>query len=76
VTADGERRPPHACSFLERYLPSYVREWQAVAEAVKAGRTPLVSTSDARAPLLIGPAALRSLREGRTVRLEEVVQPV
>jgi myo-inositol 2-dehydrogenase/D-chiro-inositol 1-dehydrogenase len=75
VTADGERRPPHAYFFLERYLPSYVREWQAFVEAVRTGRTPPVSTSDARAPLVIGLAALRSLREGRTVRLEEVVQP-
>jgi myo-inositol 2-dehydrogenase/D-chiro-inositol 1-dehydrogenase len=75
VTAEGERRPPHAYFFLERYLPSYVREWQAFVEAVKTGMTPPVSTGDARAPLLIGLAALRSLHEGRTVRLEEVVQP-
>src|SRR5690349_14255157 len=29
ITADGERRPPNPHFFLERYLPSYVREWNA-----------------------------------------------
>jgi myo-inositol 2-dehydrogenase/D-chiro-inositol 1-dehydrogenase len=74
VTADGERRPPHPYFFLERYLPSYVREWQAFTEAVKTGTTPPVSTGDARAPLVIGLAALRSLRERRPVRIAEEVQ--
>ncbi|MBV9684061.1 MAG: inositol 2-dehydrogenase [Solirubrobacterales bacterium] len=72
ITAEGERRPPHPHFFLERYLPSYVREWQGFVEAVTTGTDPPVSTGDARAPLLIGLAALRSLREGRPVRIEEV----
>jgi myo-inositol 2-dehydrogenase / D-chiro-inositol 1-dehydrogenase len=72
VTADGERRPPHPYFFLERYLPSYVHEWHAFVEAVKTGTTPRVSVTDARAPLVIGLAAGRSLREGRPVRIEEV----
>jgi myo-inositol 2-dehydrogenase/D-chiro-inositol 1-dehydrogenase len=69
TTAGGERRPPNPYFFLERYLPSYVREWQAFVEAVKTGANPPVSTSDARAPLVIGLAALRSLSEGRPVRV-------
>jgi len=72
ITADGERRPPNPDFFLGRYLPSYVREWLAFIEAVKTGATPPVSTADARAPLVIGLAAARSLREGRPVRVEEV----
>ncbi|MBV8712465.1 MAG: inositol 2-dehydrogenase [Solirubrobacterales bacterium] len=72
ITAEGERRPPHPDFFLERYLLSYVREWQGFVEAVKTGTVPPVSTGDARAPLLIGLAALRSLRDGRPVRVEEV----
>ena len=74
VTAAGERRPPNPYFFLERYLPSYVREWEAFVEAVKRGEDPPVSSADARAPLVIGLAAGRSLREGRPVRVE-VVQP-
>jgi myo-inositol 2-dehydrogenase / D-chiro-inositol 1-dehydrogenase len=72
LTAAGERRPPNPYFFLERYLPSYVREWQAFIEAVRRGEDPPVSTVDARAPLVIGLAAGRSLREGRPVRIEEV----
>jgi myo-inositol 2-dehydrogenase/D-chiro-inositol 1-dehydrogenase len=72
ITAAGERRPPNPYFFLERYLPSYVREWQAFVDAVKSGATPPVSTDDARAPLVIGLAAIRSLRESRPVRIEEV----
>ena len=75
VTADGERRPTNPYFFLERYLHSYVREWQGFVEAVKTGTTPPVSTADARAPLVIGLAALRSLREGRPVRTGEVELP-
>ncbi len=51
--------------FLERYLPSYVREWNAFVSAVAERRTPPVTVADARAPLVIGLAAWRSLREGR-----------
>jgi myo-inositol 2-dehydrogenase/D-chiro-inositol 1-dehydrogenase len=72
LTGAGERRPPNPYFFLERYLPSYVREWQAFVEAVRRGEDPPVTTVDARAPLVIGLAAGRSLREGRPVRLEEV----
>jgi myo-inositol 2-dehydrogenase / D-chiro-inositol 1-dehydrogenase len=75
ITADGERRPPHPYFFLERYLPSYVREWEAFVDAVKGGEDPPVSTADARAPLVIGLAAGRSLREGRPVRVKEVKAP-
>ncbi len=72
ITAAGERRPPNPHFFLERYLPSYVLEWEAFVEAVNTGATPPVSGADARAPLVIGLAAGRSLREGRPVRVEEV----
>ena len=72
ITAAGERRAPNPHFFLERYLPSYVLEWEAFVEAVKTGAAPPVSGVDARAPLVIGLAAGRSLREGRPVRVEEV----
>ena len=73
LTAAGERRPPNPYFFLERYLPSYVREWEAFVEARQdAGSTRRFRRVDARAPLVIGLAAGRSLREGRPVRVEEV----
>jgi myo-inositol 2-dehydrogenase / D-chiro-inositol 1-dehydrogenase len=58
--------------YLERYIPSYLREWEAFVGAVSSGETPSVTGPDARAPLVIGMAAWRSLREGRPVRVEEV----
>jgi myo-inositol 2-dehydrogenase / D-chiro-inositol 1-dehydrogenase len=72
-TADGTSLPALPHFFLERYVPSYVREWEAFVDAVSRGVTPPVSGADARAPLVIGLAAQRSLREGRPVRIEEVV---
>jgi myo-inositol 2-dehydrogenase/D-chiro-inositol 1-dehydrogenase len=71
-TADGTRMATLPYFYLERYVPSYVREWEAFAAALKAGRMPPVTMGDARAPLVIGLAAWRSLREGRPVRIEEV----
>jgi myo-inositol 2-dehydrogenase/D-chiro-inositol 1-dehydrogenase len=72
MTADGARRPPLPHFFLERYLPSYEREWQAFVSALQAGTAPPVGVQDARAPLVIGLAAWQSLREGRAVRLDGV----
>ena len=72
MTADGAQRPPLPHFFLERYLPSYEREWQAFVSALQDGTAPPVGVQDARAPLVIGLAAWTSLREGRAVRLDEV----
>jgi myo-inositol 2-dehydrogenase/D-chiro-inositol 1-dehydrogenase len=69
---DRTTAPPLPFFFLERYIPSYLREWKAFVDAVAAGRTPPVTVRDARAPLVIGLAAWRSLRERRPVRIEEV----
>jgi myo-inositol 2-dehydrogenase/D-chiro-inositol 1-dehydrogenase len=71
-TADGASMPALPHFFLERYVPSYVREWEAFVRAVRSGAAPAVSGADARAPLVIGLAAWRSLREGRPVLTEEV----
>ncbi len=71
-TAAGTRAATLPYFFLERYIPSYLREWEAFVEAVAAGITPPVSGPDARAPLVIGMAAWKSLREGRPVRIEEI----
>jgi myo-inositol 2-dehydrogenase/D-chiro-inositol 1-dehydrogenase len=71
-TAQGEGRPRLPHFFLERYSQSYAHEWRAFIDAVQSGQAPPVSLRDARAPLVIGLAAWRSLREGRPVAIEEV----
>src|SRR3954453_720872 len=68
----GSRLATMPYFFIERYTESYVRQWEAFAAAVRAGVTPSVSASDARAPLVIGLAALRSLHERRPVPVSEV----
>ncbi len=72
ITAHGALRPTLPHFFLERYALSYLDEWRAFVDAVRGATSPLVSVGDARAPLLIGLAAWRSLREQRPVRTEEV----
>jgi myo-inositol 2-dehydrogenase/D-chiro-inositol 1-dehydrogenase len=72
TTASGIQRPPLPHFFLERYLPSYEREWEAFVGAIQSDEPSPVSIADARAPLQIGLAALRSLHEGRPVAIEEV----
>jgi myo-inositol 2-dehydrogenase/D-chiro-inositol 1-dehydrogenase len=71
-TADGTTAPALPHFFLDRYVPSYVREWEAFVDAIRSGDTPPVTAADGRAPLVIGLAAWRSLREGRPVRVEDV----
>jgi myo-inositol 2-dehydrogenase / D-chiro-inositol 1-dehydrogenase len=68
-TADGGSVAALPYFYLERYIPSYLREWEAFVEAVRTGGPTPVSGPDARAPLVIGLAAWRSLTEGRPVRL-------
>jgi len=58
--------------FLDRYASSYVAEWAEFVAAVREGRDPAVGVEDARAPLVIGLAAWRSVREHRPVAIAEV----
>jgi myo-inositol 2-dehydrogenase/D-chiro-inositol 1-dehydrogenase len=68
-TKGGTAAPPLPYFYLERYVPSYLAEWHAFVSAVGEGRTPPVTVADARAPLVIGLAAWRSVREGRPVKI-------
>jgi myo-inositol 2-dehydrogenase/D-chiro-inositol 1-dehydrogenase len=74
-TAHGTSAPALPHFFLDRYVPSYLREWAAFVAAVRDGATPPVTAADGRAPLVIGLAAWRSLRERRPVRLDEIDGP-
>lgn len=58
--------------FLERYQMSYVEELKAFVESVARDKEPSVTGNDGLQPVLIGTAALKSLREGRPVKIEEV----
>jgi myo-inositol 2-dehydrogenase / D-chiro-inositol 1-dehydrogenase len=71
-TADGTRLPPLPYFFIERYIPSYLGEWAAFVAAVETGEPPPVTGFDGRAPLVIGLAAWRSVREHRPVAISEM----
>ncbi len=71
-TKDGTRAATLPYFFLERYVPSYLRQWDAFVRAFRDGLPSPVGAVDGRAPLAIGLAALRSHREGRPVLVAEI----
>jgi len=73
VGADGVRHQAYPSGWTDRYIVSYQREWEAFVAALRAGAPPPVTLQDARAPLLIGLAAWRSVHERRPVAVQEVV---
>jgi myo-inositol 2-dehydrogenase/D-chiro-inositol 1-dehydrogenase len=71
LTGAGSTGPVLPHFFLERYTASYLHEWEAFVEAVRAGGASPVPGAAGRAALEIGLAATRSLHERRTVRVGE-----
>jgi myo-inositol 2-dehydrogenase/D-chiro-inositol 1-dehydrogenase len=72
ATEGGFRSPPLQNFFLERYTASYLDQWASFVDAVENNSPPPVSGADGRAPLVIGLAAWKSLRESRPVRCDEI----
>ena len=72
LTDDGGRSALVPNFFLERYIPSYVNQWDEFIAAVVGGTPPPVSGADGRAPLVMGLAAGRSVAEGRPVPTGEI----
>ena len=76
ATDQGYRQPPLEHFFLERYAQSYLDQWASFVDMVEHGGPSPVSGADGRAPLVIGTAALRSMREGRPVTIREIENEV
>ncbi|NNF56381.1 MAG: inositol 2-dehydrogenase [Acidimicrobiales bacterium] len=55
--------------FLERYIPSYVYQWEQFVAAVRDGTQTPVTGADGRAPLVIGLAAKLSAVSNQPVRI-------
>ena len=68
----GGRTPTLPYFFLDRYIPSYLAEWRVFVDGVRSGKPSPVGATDGRAPLVIGLAAWKSVREGRPVRTAEI----
>jgi myo-inositol 2-dehydrogenase/D-chiro-inositol 1-dehydrogenase len=71
-SAAGTISPTIPYFFLDRYIPSYVEEWNSFVGYVSGGGPSPVGANDGRAPLVIGLAAWKSFREGRLVRCDEI----
>ncbi len=71
-TSDGVISEKPLYFFLERYQISYVEELKAFVDAIINDKEPQVTGNDGLQPVLIGLAALKSLREKRAVKIEEV----
>ena len=68
---DGSHARPLPYFFLDRYIPSYLAEWHAFVAMVGGAPSP-VNLADGRAPLVMGLAAWKSVRESRPVAISEI----
>ena len=73
ANADGFTRPPLLNFFMTRYTAAYAGEIAAFIEAVKTGKPAAPSGEDGLSALVLAEAALRSVAEGRTVKLSEIL---
>ena len=62
--------PPYF--FVERYKAAYLSELQAFFKCIQEDTPPPVTGKDGRVPVVMGLAALKSLRENRPVLLSEI----
>ncbi|WCB96486.1 Myo-inositol 2-dehydrogenase [Baekduia alba] len=74
-TANGTASSVLPHFFLERYAAAFAAQWDAFVAACRDGGPGSPGVADARAPLAIGLAALRSRAERRPVDLAEVDPP-
>jgi len=72
-TADGVTSEKPHYFFLERYKASYIKELKAFIEAVVRDEDTPVTGNDGLQPVLIGIAALKSLKENRPVAVQEML---
>jgi myo-inositol 2-dehydrogenase/D-chiro-inositol 1-dehydrogenase len=59
--------------FLERYAQSFVDELSVFVDCARNGNCPPVTGIDGRIPVVMAMAATKSVKEGRPVKLSEIV---
>ena len=70
--SEGSRAASPPYFFVERYQPAFLAELQAFFACIQEDTLPAVTGADGRAPVVMGFAALKSLRENRPVLLSEI----
>jgi len=73
ATAKGFTRPPLHDFFMTRYIAAYANEIAAFVKAVSEGKPGKPDGADGLAALTLAEAALRSVKEKRTVAVKEVL---
>ena len=68
----SNRAAPLLHFFIERYREAFDAEIDAFVEAVETHRPPVVGFEDGRRALVLAEAALKSIAEGRAVKVSEV----
>lgn len=69
---EGSRTASLPYFFIERYKEAYLSEMRGFIRCIIDDTQPLVTGLDGRAPIVMGYAALKSLRENRPVLLSEI----
>ena len=70
--SEGTRAASPPYFFVERYKPAFLSELQAFFTCIQEDTPPPVTGKDGRIPVVIGFAALKSIRENRPVLLSEI----
>lgn len=70
---EGYTRPPNQHFFITRYMEAYRAEIEAFVKAVTDGTPPPVSGEDGLRALALALAAMRSVAEGRAVKVSEIL---
>ncbi|AEK56188.1 MULTISPECIES: inositol 2-dehydrogenase [Brucella] len=73
ASKDGYNRPPLHDFFMTRYTAAYAAEIGAFIDALDSGKAPMPSAEDGLKALALAEAALRSVKEGRTVKVAEIL---
>lgn len=73
ATGDGYTRPPLHDFFMTRYTEAYAAEIASFVAVIKDGKIPSPNGRDGLLALALAEAALKSVKEGRMVRVVEVL---
>jgi myo-inositol 2-dehydrogenase/D-chiro-inositol 1-dehydrogenase len=73
ATAAGYTRPPLLDFFMTRYTQAYANEISAFIDAIGGKRTASPSGKDGLIALALADAAVKSVQEGRAVKVSEVM---
>ena len=74
ANSSGYTRPPLHDFFMTRYLDAYAAEITAFIDCLEQDKAPSPTAKDGLAALALAEAALRSVKEGRTIQMSEILK--